>query len=433
MDTTTDRGRWRSLAARALSRTSGSGVDPADVERLLTTTTYDGVEIRPLYTEEDGGHPFPRSEAREAGGWRIRQHHRIADPGEARRDLDAGVTSLWVAGGAGLPGVLAEIDPAVHTIVLDAGDDLAAAAETLLRYAADRPGPLEGGLGADPITRRVPGDDATALAVRCARSFPGLRAFTVDATVHHDAGGSDAEELGCGLAVAVEYLRRMTGAGLTVGEAFQQIEHRYAATADQFATIAKLRAARRLWARVAEVFGAGPVVQVQHAVTSGAMMTVRDPWNNMLRATLACFGAGVGGADAVTVRPYDDVLESPGELGRRVARNTGAILLDESRLGAVPDPAGGSWFVESLTDGLAGAAWDWFTEIEHAGGAAAALESGLVEKRLAETRDRRRDDIASGRTTIVGVTAFPDPDETPHRPAGPDGAPSRHRYAEDFE
>ncbi|MEU8236374.1 methylmalonyl-CoA mutase subunit beta [Actinoplanes sp. NPDC048967] len=452
----TDRLRWLDLAAKALRRTTGRPVDRSEVEELLTTTTYDGLGIRPLYTAESAGDvPYRLRTRPPAGGWQIRQHHRHAGPDRAgqivRDDLDAGVTSVWLAVGADglpigeLPGVLDEIDPVRHPVVLDAGDDVGEAAEILLRYAARAAGPVTAGLGADPLAHRaatgVPADEdaPTVLAARCTGSFPGVRAYTIDATVYHDAGASDAQELGCALAVAVHYLRRMTGAGLTAGEAFQQIEFRYAATADQFATIAKFRAARRLWARVGEVCGAPPsaAVQQQHAVTSSAMMTARDPWVNILRSTLACFGAGIGGADAVTLQPYDAVLGPPGELARRVARNTGSILLAECHLGRVRDPAGGSWYVEELTGELARVAWDWFAEIECQGGAVAVLESGLLAKRLAETWDRRRDDLAHRRGVITGVSDFPLPDEPrPPRavpPPGPAGALPRHRYAEDFE
>ena len=193
-----------------------------------------------------------------------------------------------------------------------------------------------------------------ALARRCAEEYPGLRALTVDALPYHEAGGSAAQELGCSLATGVAYLRELTEAGLSVEQACAQLEFRYAATADQFLTIAKLRAARRLWARVAEVCGApGAGAQAQHAVTSPVMMTRRDPWVNMLRTTLATLAAGVGGADAVTVLPFDHALGLPDAFARRIARNTSTILVEESHLSRVIDPAGGSWYVERLTDELA--------------------------------------------------------------------------------
>ena len=182
----------------------------------------------------------------------------------------------------------------------------------------------------------------------------------------------------------------MRAAGLSADAAFGQLEFRYAATADQFATIAKLRAARRLWARVAQQCGvtADAGGQRQHAVSSWSMMTRRDPWNNILRATLACFAAGVGGADAITVAPFDAAIGQPDRLARRVARNVHALLVEESHVARVIDPAGGSWYVEDLTEQLAVKAWAWFQEIERSGGLRAALAAGLVADRLAASRER---------------------------------------------
>lgn len=235
------------------------------------------------------------------------------------------------------------------------------------------------------------------------------------------AGGSAAEELGASLATGVAYLRALTEAGLGVDEACAQLEFRYAATADQFLTIAKLRAARRLWARVAEVCGAAGA-QRQHAVTSSVMMTRRDPWVNMLRTTLACLGAGVGGADSVTVLPFDHALGLPDAFARRIARNTSTILLEESHLARVIDPAGGSWYVERLTAELADAAWAFFQEIERSGGQAAALRSGMIGERLASTWAARSRDLARRKEPVTGVSEFPQPHGAP---GGARGGPRR--------
>ncbi|MEC4021167.1 methylmalonyl-CoA mutase family protein, partial [Streptomyces sp. H27-D2] len=147
--------------------------------------------------------------------------------------------------------------------------------------------------------------------------------------------------------------------------------------------------------------------QRQHAVTSAVMMSSRDPWVNMLRTTVACLGAGVGGADAVTVLPFDAALGLPDAFARRIARNTSSILIEESHLARVIDPAGGSWYVERLTDELAQAGWAWFQEIERSGGQAAALRSGLIAERLASTWASRSEDLAHRREPITGVSEFP--------------------------
>ncbi|POM22406.1 Methylmalonyl-CoA mutase small subunit [Actinomadura rubteroloni] len=462
-----DRDRWRELV-RGVLRKSGAATDDtplADVEGLLTRDSYDGVPLAPLYTADDavpgrpGLAPAPRPvrpDGEGLAGWDVRQHHADPDPAATREailaDLENGATSVWLALGAGglpvasladaLRGVYLDLAP----VVLDAGAETALAAEAFFELLAARGAAASaaGNLGADPLGRTArtgaaaPVAEAADLAVRCVRGFPALRAITVDATVYHDAGGSDADELGAALAAAVAYLRALTDAGLTVDEAFGQIDLRLAVNADQFLSIAKLRAARRLWARVAEVCGAAEDTAARvHAVTSGAMMTRRDPWVNMLRTTVAAFAAGAGGADAVTVRPFDARIGLPDAFSRRIARNTQTLLLEEASLARVMDPAGGSWYVEAITDGLAHAAWDWFTEIERAGGLGAALASGLVAGRVAATWERRRADIAHRRAPLTGVSEFPNLaeklPERPVAPAAPGGGLPVVRYAQDFE
>ncbi|MFC4008646.1 methylmalonyl-CoA mutase family protein [Nonomuraea purpurea] len=442
--TSTTREDWRTLAVEVLRK---SGVEVDSPEAALATTTYDGITVAPLYDQDDlpgdpglpGAAPYVRG-GRTVPGWDVRQRHAVPDPEAVLADLENGATSLWLVVGDGaipvdaLGTVLKDVYLDLAPVVLEAGERTGEAAEALFGLAAARGVAPRGNLGASCL-----GPSAVTgleLARRCAADFPGLRAVTVDATPYHDAGGSDAEELGCSIARGVAELRALTDAGLTVEAALGQIEFRYAATADQFATIAKLRAARRMWARVAEVCGAAEHgAQRQHAVTSSAMMTARDPWVNMLRTTLACFAAGVGGADAVTVRPFDACLGLPDAFSRRIARNTQSLLLEESGLGRVVDPAGGSWYVERRTADLAEAAWGWFQEIEAAGGITAA--GTLVSGRIAATRARRDDDIAHRRFPITGVTEYPNPHEEPLRrdaaPAtGETGLP-RVRYAQAFE
>jgi methylmalonyl-CoA mutase len=244
-------------------------------------------------------------------------------------------------------------------------------------------------------------------ARRAAAEFPQVRTVVVDALPVHGAGASDAQELGFSLAAGVAYLRALTDGGLDLAAAAGQLEFRYAATAEQFPTIAKLRAARLLWARVTEACGAA-LPQYQHAVGSPVMLTRRDAHGNLLRGTVAGFAAGVGGADAVTVAPFDAALGAPEAFSRRIARNTQSLLVQESHLARVIDPAGGSWLVESLTRELAAAAWAFFQEIEAAGGAVAALDAGLVAERVAAVRERR--EVAAARRTapITGVSEFAD-------------------------
>ncbi|MEU4091428.1 methylmalonyl-CoA mutase small subunit [Streptomyces sp. NPDC026673] len=471
--------QWQRLVEGVL-RKAGKDVSGQAAEDALSTTLEDGLTTRPLYTApgapgapDDFGDrvglpgfaPFTRGGAPAGGvlgGWDVRQRHARPDAARANEavlaDLENGVTSLWlVLGDAGLPvaafgaaleGVYLDLAP----VVLDAGADFEAAGQALLALYERRGVSREtarGNLGADPLGHVARTGDAdalpvlTAAAVRLARraheEYPGLRALTVDALPYHEAGGSAAQELGASLATGVAYLRALTEAGLPVDAACGQLEFRYAATADQFLTIAKLRAARRLWARVAEVCGASTAAaaQRQHAVTSPVMMTRRDPWVNMLRTTVATLGAGVGGADSVTVLPFDHALGLPDAFARRIARNTSTILLEESHLARVVDPAGGSWYVERLTEELAEAAWDWFRELERAGGQGAALACGLAGERLAATWAKRTQALAKRREPITGVSEFPLLSEPPvvrdPAPAAPSGGLPKVRRDEAYE
>jgi methylmalonyl-CoA mutase len=294
-------------------------------------------------------------------------------------------------------------------------------------------------LGGDPLTaplskRTAPSiEEVVAIAPRALDYRGGVRAITVDGPAFHDLGAGAAWELAGSIAAGVTYLRALSE--LSTSNALRQISFRFAADDDQFMTIAKLRAARQLWARVGEVAGApGAANATVHAVTSLPMMAQRDPWVNMLRTTVAAFAAGVGGADTVLVQPFDVAIPggAPGVgagFARRIARNTQLLLLEESNVGRVLDPAGGSWYVEDLTEALAAQAWAHFQDIEARGGFTAAL--GFIEDEIAEQAGRRSADIDHRRTALTGVNEYPNLAEAPLPEHGdPVGI---RRYAADFE
>ncbi len=458
------RDQWAALVDGVLRKSGRIGADAelgAGVDKLVRRTP-EGIPVAPLYTQADvadlppvgvpGRPPYVRGGTTDGpapDGWDVRQRHEGPDVREAiLADLENGVTSVWLATGDGaelasvLEGVLLDLAP----VALDTGgaDTGAAAAYLDLAGGLADPAALLGTLGLDPIGLRARtgvGPDVASivpLAQRVAAEHPLVRAVVVDGLPVHAAGGADAQELGFTMAAGVAYLRALTDAGLDVATAARLLEFRYAATDEQFPTIAKLRAARRLWSRVLEASGAADAEgQRQHAVSAPTMFTRRDPYVNLLRGTIAGFAAGVGGADAVTVAPFDDAVGAATPFSRRVARNTQALLIQEAHLARVVDPAGGGWLVESLTDALARAGWAFFQEIEAAGGAVVALDSGLLAARVKAVRVAREKAVATRRTPITGVSEFPDlaekPVERAPRPAAPNGGLPVYRPAAPFE
>ena len=405
------RADWEKAAAAVLRKARRLKDEDDDqlVWDRLSRTTLDGIPVPPLGTRDLLEGLTTHGRPSRAGDWDIRAHLDIADPKAANEaalvDLANGVTSLWLEVTPEtdlrmlLDGVLLDLAP----VVVDAPSDQAAAARAFLEVlGATTPadGTNLGGRGSSLIEVAGLARDAGTLGV------------VVDATEVHDRGASDVQELAYSMAVGAAYLRDLTAAGFDLDEAVGLMEFRYAATDEQFPTIAKLRAARRLWARVVELSGGRAARQRQHVVTSRPMMSKYDPWVNMLRTTVASFAAGVGGADAVTVLPFDSALGVPDALGRRVARNTSSLLISESHVARVADPAGGAYAVEKLTDDLAVAAWTELGRIEESG-----LEA--LEERIAEVVARRDDEVGRRTRPLTGVTEFPHlgeslPERAPH-------------------
>jgi methylmalonyl-CoA mutase len=226
--------------------------------------------------------------------------------------------------------------------------------------------------------------------------------------VIHAAGGSEAQELAFALACAVAYLRALEAGGIALEDARRFIYFRLAADQDQFLTIAKFRSLRKLWAHIEEACELRPRLSFVAAETAWRMMTKRDPHGNIVRGTIAALGAAVGGADTVTVLPFSAALGLPDAFARRIARNTQTILIEEANIHRVADPAAGSGAIEALTDALCGTAWWFFQKIEKAGGAAEALQAGLIQRVVARVRAEREANVACRKDSLVGTSDFPD-------------------------
>lgn len=399
---------WESAAAAVLRKARRLREDEPDhaVWDKLTRTTYDGIGVPPLGRPADLEGIVTDGRPTRTSAWDVRVVA-TGDPAQALAELETGATSLWLHA----DGV--DVTSALEGVLLDVAPVVLEGATLDQARALVEAGPLH----PDTNLGATADDDLVPFAELAAGAH--ARAVVVDGTTVHEQGASDAQELGWILARSVQVLRVLADAG--VEDPFGLIELRVAATDEQFPTIAKLRALRRLWDRVAEASGVDDARARIHAVTSRPMTSAYDVHTNMLRGTIAAFAAGVGGADAVTVLPFDEPTGAVSEMGRRIARNTHALLVEESHVAVVADPAGGAYAVERLTDDLARVAWEELGRIERDG-----LDA--FDRRVAGVRERREQDVATRRRPITGLTEFPNPAD-PVPPAAGAG----YRYGHAFE
>jgi methylmalonyl-CoA mutase len=409
----------------------------------LESRTYDGLTIEPLYERAAAALAVP---GRAPGAaWTLMQRVDHPDPAAANKqaldDLENGATGLVLvfagsvsANGFGLEPSPAKLKRVLEGVDLDAGiaidlnlspfsrhivrdlaallkDRSAAPAAVDLRFSIN---PI-GGFAAAGRSPRNWTDLAPYFAQMVGElSDDGFRGpFAVaDGRIIHNAGGSDAQELAFALASAVAYLRALEASGMALEKAHDAIYFRLSADAEQFLTMAKFRAARKLWARIEAACGLAAKPVTIAAETAWRMMTRHDAYVNTLRTTVAVVAAGFGGADAITVLPHTAPLGLPDALARRIARNTQLLLLEESNLARVGDPAAGSGALEAMTQQLAAAAWSLFQEIEKSGGVWATLETGMIQRNVAAVCAERQKAIARGKDILTGTNAFPDMQET---------------------
>jgi methylmalonyl-CoA mutase len=432
-----DPSKWMALVDKTLK---GQAFDDA-----LVTPTADGLAIQPLYTAQDGVAVARDLRARDAvRPWDLRMPAAHPDPRQAAaeimKDLENGAASvLLVLDPTGVNGVavgsLQDMAQALNGVLLDlapvaldagflgpkAADWLAALAKaapnaplafhmdplTAFAQAGASPGPIEGHLVS-----------AATVGARLSDTYAKASLMLATGRAAHEAGGSNTEELAVMAACALAYAKALARAGLSMQEAFSRITLGVSLDAEYFTGVAKVRAARALWARITDACGVS-VTAVIEARSSQRMLTRADAWTNLLRLTAAGFAGAVGGADAIVLGAFTDAIGLPTAFGRRQARNTQLVLMEESHLGRVADPAGGSWYLDSLTDQLARAAWGGFQAIEAAGGIVKALESGRVADIVDATRAAQEAAFADKSRKILGVTAFPNADDKPVEVATP--------------
>ena len=423
------RARWMALVEKSLK---GQSFDEA-----LTVTTPDGLTIQPLYTAQDGVAVARDLRARDPERpWDLRVRAAHPDPAHVAKDI---VTDL--EGGAA--SVLLQIDPAgANGVAIGSADDLAKALSgvlldlapvaldagflgpkaadwlaTLAKAAPNAPlafhlDPLtafaQAGASPGPIESHV--FNAATVASRLAETYAAASLFLATGRAAHEAGGSNTEELAVMTASALAYAKALVRSGLSMEDAFGRIVLGVSLDGEYFTGVAKVRAAKAMWARLTEACGvsAAPKIEVR---SSRRMLAKADAWTNLLRLTSAGFAGAVGGADAILLDAFTDAIGLPTAFARRQARNTQLVLMEESNLGRVADPAGGAWYLDKLTDQMARAAWGGFQAIEAAGGIVRALESGLVADAVTNTRAAQETAFADKSRKILGVTAFPNADD----------------------
>jgi methylmalonyl-CoA mutase len=421
---------WRLLAEKALKG--------GDFERRLVSHSRDGAALRPVYPEAEQAHAVVRTEAN--APWAV--HQRVDHPEplaaaeQAMVDLEGGASGLSIcfpasqaAHGFGVAcDTVNDLDRSLKGVALDmiatrlepapAGRVNAAMFAALVARRGLSPEALDVSFGLDPLGTLVSlggfSADWSEVTRRLADTVSALRDsgfkgpfIACDTRPYHNAGATEAQELATALALGVGYWRGLADQGIALADAERALEWTFAVDADQFLGLGKLRAFRRLWRRVQEASGV-PLRPVRiHAETSWRMQSRLDAPVNMLRNTIAAFTAGIGGADSISVLPHTLAHGLPAPLARRIARNLQLILLEESNLWRVADPAAGAGAYEDLTDQLCAKAWAAFQEIEAGGGLVAALESGSLQQRIASARAERLADVASGKTPLTGTSAFP--------------------------
>lgn len=431
----------------------------ADFEKRLVAKSADGLRIEPLY---DPAEPAAQP-VRAPGPWRVVQrvdHPEIAVANrQALTDLEGGADALTLvfaaaptARGYGLTAQsVEELEAALQGVMLplialrlEAGGQALEAAG-LIKALAEKRGEdlaaLDLDLGIDPVGKLaatgslgavwsdiVPKLGAT-LRDFDAAGFRG-RALLADGRPYHEGGAGEVDELAAVLATAVTYLRALEAEGHPLERARDAVAVLLAADADEFLGLAKFRAMRRLWARVEQACGLEPKPLRLHAETAWRMMTRRDPFVNILRTTMATAAAGLGGADSVAALPYTQALGLPDAFARRVARNSQIVLLEESGLARVSDPAAGAGGFEALTAELTERAWEAFQAIEREGGIVASLSVGKLQRRIEAVRETRARNVATRREPLTGATEFPHLAEKPV--AVLDVAPAAPPPASDF-
>lgn len=421
----------------------------APFEKRLVSTTYEDITIQPIYRREDiaglehhrhlPGHDSLTRGSRPEGmlihGWEISQQLQARDASALaaliREALRGGQSELNInLGACPVAWRVDDFTTALDGVHLDAvstywrcgscAPSLAAMLLASARQLGFDPRQLRGGIENDPLGQwvlkgglRHPLETRfahmAALTRDLAQLAPRLRTITVRGDIYHDAGASATQELSCVMATLATYIRRMQDAGIEPAQTMASTRLHLAIGSDFFMEIAKIRATRWLWSRMAAAFDIKDLPPIHiHASTSRWNKTCYDAHSNMLRVTSEAFAAVVAGVDGLHIGPYDEISEITSGFSRRIARNLHTILREECGLDRVIDPAGGSYYIEWLTDQVAARSWELMQDIERRGGMIGCLEDGSIQSQIGAVRAERIRNIRQRKDRIVGTNMYPD-------------------------
>jgi methylmalonyl-CoA mutase len=420
----------------------------ADYDKKLIWKTQEGFSAKPYYREENlkeleylqgmpGQFPFTRGTKTTGNSWLIRQDILHTDPvlsnAQAVDAIAHGATAIGfdtseIRSSHDFGRLFANIDLTAISIHLHSAPSYV----NLLDYLSDflktnklDASKLKGSLDFDPVSYALlhgqfynsPEKDmseAVAIVKRANLEFPGMRVLSVNGTYLHNSGATTVQELAFCLASGNEYLANLSDNGLTVNEIAPNIQFSFSVGSSYFIEIAKLRAARMLWAQIAKVYNPASekVTEMHmHCTTSGWNKTIYDPYVNLLRSTTEAMSAAIGGTDSMSIDPFDLFYKEPDEISSRIARNQQIILKEESYLDKVVDPAAGSYYIENLTASIAKAAWELFLSVEEKGGMIKAVEAGFIQDEVEKAATLKQANVAARRTIVLGTNHHPNPGE----------------------
>ena len=440
----------------------------ASFEKKLVTHTYEGIALWPMYQKQQleglslvdtspGETPYTRGTSVVNKGWEVSQEIQAAAPKrwneQALHDLSKGQTTLNIVldgptkrgdypeehpeevGKDGLSlstlddvrTALSQVNLASVPLHVNAGANALPILALLAAYTKEKSANLlQGCVGMDPIGELVSSgelfygrdtcyDNMAEVTLWASKHAPSLKTVLINSAPYHNGGANAVQELAYTLATGVEYLQALTNRNIDIDTAAKHIRFSYSVGANFFMEVAKLRTARTLWATIVAAFGGSEAAQKMniHARTSAYTKTVLDPYVNMLRGTTEAFSAAVGGADSIHVSPFDEAIQKSTSFSRRVARNASIILNEEAHLAKTTDQAGGSWYVEQLTDQLSDKAWALFQEVEQEGGILNVLERSDAQQHIAAIAKARQNDFAHRKAILVGTNMYPNVAEKP--------------------